>query len=671
MLKAKIRNKRLILRRGLSNVLLLLCVAALIGGCARMPTESEMAYQREEHARSDLELLKPPPDVNFEQPLTLDDCIRFGLRNNLELRIAALDQEIADRETLAYKLQMLPGLDAEASYSYRDRLRKSDVYDWELDQDLPDTTVSELKDSGKASLTATWDVLDTVLAYVKSKQGEMREEVLDQQRRRQAQQLALDITQAYWQAAAMEDALDYVHVVEKRLKEIKSRIDASVVERRLDRMDAADIELRLKELEITIRQLQANLSSSRLELSRLMGLNQNVQYTLARPPLKPVVSGLPHTKELDIDRLEECALLRRPELFQRDIQVLIQKEEARSAVLRLFPGIRFFASTNYDDNRLLLSNTWNNVGAGIGWELLDLPSRIVRWKGTEKAIEMAEAQRLMMTAGVVTQVHIALLDYAIKVDRFKLLEEAYTLSSQLLDMARDKSSVGHLPELAVTQRQLEEMASKLRRDEAVVDLLVAHKRLCVSVGIDPLDCKSALTQCGGGGGELSEFASTAPLKKWKCTECGYIHTGTEPPDVCPVCGAGRDKFVEVPFGEEDLGATRGWADRSVRTPEEPLTRGVSSPGWAGDAADRFLWKVQLGAFTKPGGPEKRIAQIQDLDLRLMDNRDAVVTTKRVNGRLFNRVRAIGLTEEETRSLTQDLKRHGMEYWILPPNSAHW
>ena len=32
-------------------------------------------------------------------------------------------------------------------------------------------------------------------------------------------------------------------------------------------------------------------------------------------------------------------------------------------------------------------------------------------------------------------------------------------------------------------------------------------------------------------------------KKWKCTVCGYIHTGPEPPDKCPVCGADRSLFV--------------------------------------------------------------------------------------------------------------------------------
>jgi len=34
------------------------------------------------------------------------------------------------------------------------------------------------------------------------------------------------------------------------------------------------------------------------------------------------------------------------------------------------------------------------------------------------------------------------------------------------------------------------------------------------------------------------------MKKWKCTVCGYIHKGDEPPETCPVCGADQSKFVE-------------------------------------------------------------------------------------------------------------------------------
>jgi len=35
------------------------------------------------------------------------------------------------------------------------------------------------------------------------------------------------------------------------------------------------------------------------------------------------------------------------------------------------------------------------------------------------------------------------------------------------------------------------------------------------------------------------------MKKWKCSVCGYVHTGDEPPEKCPVCGSGIIKFIEL------------------------------------------------------------------------------------------------------------------------------
>lgn len=35
------------------------------------------------------------------------------------------------------------------------------------------------------------------------------------------------------------------------------------------------------------------------------------------------------------------------------------------------------------------------------------------------------------------------------------------------------------------------------------------------------------------------------MKKWRCTVCNYIHTGESPPEICPVCGADKSKFVAI------------------------------------------------------------------------------------------------------------------------------
>ncbi len=68
------------------------------------------------------------------------------------------------------------------------------------------------------------------------------------------------------------------------------------------------------------------------------------------------------------------------------------------------------------------------------------------------------------------------------------------------------------------------------------------------------------------------------MKQWRCTVCGYIHTGEEPPEKCPVCGADRSKFEEI-IPEKtgiDVPEPAATAQPPVDDPEEPnRTKGGS------------------------------------------------------------------------------------------------
>ena len=47
-------------------------------------------------------------------------------------------------------------------------------------------------------------------------------------------------------------------------------------------------------------------------------------------------------------------------------------------------------------------------------------------------------------------------------------------------------------------------------------------------------------------------AAPAPIKaeRWRCVVCNHIHDGSEPPDVCPVCGKGKEFFQPETQGPE-------------------------------------------------------------------------------------------------------------------------
>ncbi len=74
------------------------------------------------------------------------------------------------------------------------------------------------------------------------------------------------------------------------------------------------------------------------------------------------------------------------------------------------------------------------------------------------------------------------------------------------------------------------------------------------------------------------------MPQWKCTVCGYIHTGPEPPEKCPVCGADRSKFVLLEPAEAS----------APSTPEatEPSAPAIETPAAAKPVERYYEWVTE-------------------------------------------------------------------------------
>ncbi len=66
------------------------------------------------------------------------------------------------------------------------------------------------------------------------------------------------------------------------------------------------------------------------------------------------------------------------------------------------------------------------------------------------------------------------------------------------------------------------------------------------------------------------------MKQWKCTVCGYIHDGDQPPDTCPVCGADKSKFIEIGSPNLDTKTTKTVSGSAVRHDEGKKGNGFST-----------------------------------------------------------------------------------------------
>ncbi|MDA8441706.1 MAG: flavin reductase [Peptococcaceae bacterium] len=75
-------------------------------------------------------------------------------------------------------------------------------------------------------------------------------------------------------------------------------------------------------------------------------------------------------------------------------------------------------------------------------------------------------------------------------------------------------------------------------------------------------------------------------KQWRCTVCGYIHVGENPPDVCPVCGV-DSSFFELLSGQAEAPANAHVvAPAPVPTPVGNIQHGIK----------QALYKISYGLF---------------------------------------------------------------------------
>ena len=89
------------------------------------------------------------------------------------------------------------------------------------------------------------------------------------------------------------------------------------------------------------------------------------------------------------------------------------------------------------------------------------------------------------------------------------------------------------------------------------------------------------------------------MKKYICTVCGYIHEGDAPPEVCPICKVGADKFEEVK-GELK------WADEHrigvAQGVDEEILEGLRA-NFVGECTEVGMYLAMARQADREGYPE--------------------------------------------------------------------
>ncbi|MBW1616989.1 MAG: TolC family protein [Deltaproteobacteria bacterium] len=488
--------KKIISRIGIKTVILLAISCFMLSACA-IDYKPNFAKDRQAALKEDKALLTKMLDVKQDKPLTLDDAIKISINNNLELRVNRILKDAADEKVVSEKLKMLPMLNLEGDivrrseydisyYKYVNPDTMEPYGQIKVDQDgaARTLTVSDDKEIFSGNIKLSWNVLDFGLTYIKAKQKAMGAVIKDIETDRQTQRLTAKVFSAYWKAVIADKNLERIPKVEQMLNEYKNVIQKAVNEKRVSPIALKEAENKIIELSIKTTEIQAQLEAARIELARLMGISPAIAFKLADADVECFVTNLPEPKNLNVNELEDVALKNRPELFATDIELQIQKQEAKALLLRMLPGLRFDAVQLYNSNDFLVNNSWSTVGANLAWDIFGLPAKYYAKKAQKKNIAAAQTKRIELTAAIMTQLRLALHDFAIKKKTFNYFNDFYTNHEDIVRIGAEYHKAGMLCDADMVERSIERFTAKLGRDESLAHMLDSFATLAVTLGID-------------------------------------------------------------------------------------------------------------------------------------------------------------------------------------------
>ena len=464
----------------LRRFLFVLLVSGL-AACARAP-EPLGRDDVSSELRADLDQLGVVPD-SLEEPLTLYQAIARSILYNREYKLAAMEAALSQRQYDLAKTNILPALTVSAGYTSRDNYAASasTTFTNDTPDPLPNPpaySVSQDKTRSTGSATFTWNILDFGLSYVRAGQSADRRMIAIERQRKVVHNIVREVTSAYWRAIAAENLLDELGPLLRRV-EAALADSRRIEQRRLSPpLEALIYQKELLEIRRTLHTQQRSLMTAKLELAQLMGLLPGQQYRLAK------VDYIIPEIAMNISLMENTALMSRPELMEARYQKRISKSEVRAALLSMLPSLNLTASASTDDSDYQKYNDYVEMGAQVSYNLMSAFSGPANREVAKAGVDVAEEQRLAMAMAVVSQVHIANMNFVQSRQDYTVAEEYLDVSKRLTKQTRDAQKVAKFGELEVIRQEASLLLASLRRDIAFAELQNSFGTVYASIGLD-------------------------------------------------------------------------------------------------------------------------------------------------------------------------------------------
>jgi outer membrane protein TolC len=459
-----------------------LAVATLLGACAQLPPQGPS--EAEEQARVAADQLAARQDVPpLGARLSLDEAIARALKYNLDRRARQLEQAMALEQYDLGSYDLLPRLVASAGYANRDsdRLARSVNAVTGQAQGV-DPSISQSREHTLTQLDLTWNLLDFGLAKYSAAQAGDRVLAAAERRRKATHLLVQDVRVAYWRAASAQRLAGEVRATLALADEAMVDARSAEQEKLRSPLDSLRYQRQLTENMRLLESIEQELITARFELAGLINAPVLLPTELSSDPALDTGSLL----DAQAAAMEDQALLNNPDLRELGLQRRIAAVEVHKVLARAFPNLSLSLGARYDTDSYLVHRHWNEAGAQVSMNLLNLLSLPVQRRAAEAGVALADQRRLAAHVAVLTQVHVAREQLVGARLQFQRADALWQLDSKIMDqlMRREQAQAGSKLERVAAQTTT--IISLLRRYQALATAHAATSKLQATLGIDPL-----------------------------------------------------------------------------------------------------------------------------------------------------------------------------------------
>lgn len=476
-------------------IIMSISASILITGCSVAP-EPILPDDLKKLVEQDLKILN-----TFSQPVTkaisLDDAIQRAVQNNIRNQVQIMESALAHQQIDLVYYDMLPSLTTNAGYSARNNYAASASTTFEDGKPTPiigtpTYSISQDKERLNANVSFSWNVLDFGLSYVRAQQQSDKYLMAKESERKVIHNIVQEVRRTYYKTVSADALLKKIIPM---MKEVKSALADSRKVKKLrlsSPLQALSYQRDLLEVLRSLQALERNLIGAKIELAELMGLKAGTRFELSE---KVETNYKLPQLHLKLNDMEQIALERRPEILESRYKERISQKETTAAMLKMLPGINLNAGVSYDDSDYLLNNDWMSYGASVSWNLLNIFKSGTYQKIAETKIELAREQKLAVSMAVLSQVHLAVVNFNQAKKEYELSREYLEVAEEIFKLTKVGNKLNMNSKLVFIKEKLNFILSTLRHSSSYANVQNSYGRIFASLGTsDDINKKKPVTK---------------------------------------------------------------------------------------------------------------------------------------------------------------------------------